>query len=32
VEYDAGVDPADPEVVEAVEAGLRGAQEEVGPI
>ena len=32
VEYDAGVDPADPAVVEAAEAGLRGAQDEVGPI
>jgi hypothetical protein len=32
VEYDAGLDPADPAVVEAAEAGLLGAQDEVGPI
>ena len=32
VEYDVGVDPADPVVVEAAEAALRGAREEVGPI
>ncbi len=32
VEYDVGVDPADPAVEQAAEAALRGAREEVGPI
>jgi hypothetical protein len=32
VEYDVGVDPADPAVVEVATAGLRAAQDEVGSI
>ena len=32
VEYDVDVDPADPGVAEAAEAGLRAAQDEVGSI
>ncbi len=32
VEYDVGVDPADPVVREAAEAGLRAAQDEIGSI